>query len=341
MRRVPLTDEHLTEVRNIIHGAFAPLTGFMDKRTVLSVLEKMKLPDGTTWPLPIILDVPEPIEGEAILTDKDGNDVAKMAITDTFQVDRDHLCRHAFATTDPDHPGVAHVHALHRYLIGGTLEEIDCPYACLTPSQLRQAFRDRGWRTIVAFQTRNPPHRAHEYLQRCALEMTDGLLIQPVIGKKKQGDFRDPVIMGAYHTLIDTFYPTDRVILSPLPLTMRYAGPREALLHAIVRRNFGCTHFIFGRDHAGVGDYYGPFDAHGIFDAINDLGITILRMDHALYCPVCDGFVTQKTCPHNDHLKLSGTEVRRRLQAKEELPKEFMRKAVFDHIISHDTLFVD
>lgn len=352
--QIKISDELVKEVKNICRGVFSPLTGFLGQDDFTRVVEEMRLGDGQVWPLPIVLDVSED-EAEKIsdgqkvlLKDSQGNLIAEMRVAEKFHYDKEKFCRGVFGTFDPTHPGVAMVNRMSPVLLGGELSLIDFsrdPFSKynLDPIETRILFKAKGWRTVVGFQTRNVSHRAHEYLQRCALEMVDGLFINPVIGEKKGGDFQDQVILDAYQKLIDQFYPKNRVIMSILPLRMRYAGPREAVFHALVRKNFGCTHFVVGRDHAGVGDFYGPYDAQMIFDRLPGLGIQIMKFEHSFYCPKCGGMATMKTCPHNDHdrIKPSGTEIREKLIKGEDVSPEVMRPEICEVIKECDNPFFE
>ena len=256
-----LDADQIREVKNIARGAYSPLTGFLRQADFTRVVEEMRLVDGTVWSIPVVLDAPESFQSEAnagsdiLLTDSDGTPIAELRNIERYQFDPDHLCSNVYLTTDKDHPGVRYTYEMHPWLIGGDIWLYDNAKTShdqyeLTPSETRALFAGKGRETVVAFQTRNPPHRGHEYIQRCALEQVDGLFIQPVLGTKKSGDFKDDYIFGAYEILLDNYFGHARTALGALPLKMRYAGPREAVFHATVRQNFGCTHMIVGRDHA-------------------------------------------------------------------------------------------
>jgi sulfate adenylyltransferase len=317
-------DQYL-ELEKIGLGAFAPLDGFMDEAQFRSVVEGMRLPGGAVFPLPVVLAVGEreaaALRGEAAVSlFHEGMEVGRLHPRDFYRVDRADAARNIFGTDDRRHPGVDYFMSLPDVFVGGRVEllrraSFDISADELSPAQTKAMFRERGWRRVVGFQTRNVPHRAHEYLQRVALEHADGLFIQPLVGRKRGGDYTPQAIMAGYRALVGAFLPRERVVLGILSTLMRYAGPREAVFHALIRRNYGCTHFIVGRDHAGVGDWYGLYDAHELtrrFDG--DLGIEIMRLSGPYFCPDCDGIVTERTCPHHagpDIRQISGTDMRR------------------------------
>lgn len=297
------------EFENIALGALAPLDGFMTEEQFISVVRDMRLPGGEVFPLPVTLGMtPEQADSvrdaSRIALVYGGVEVGELSPDSVFSCDKRAAARDVFGTDDPAHPGVAHFLDAGDVMVGGKVRlkqrvETEISRYELTPEEARAEFAARGWRTVVGFQTRNVPHRAHEHLQRLALERADGLFVQPLIGLRKAGDYAPQAIMISYRALIDDFYPADRVVLGALSATMRYAGPREAVFHALIRRNYGCSHFIVGRDHAGVGDYYGKYDAQELtrrFDG--DLGIEILRFSGPFHCAVCDGIVTERSCPH-------------------------------------------
>lgn len=325
-------------------GAVSPLTGFLTHYDYERVVTEMRLTNGQVWSIPITLPVDREFaasikEGQRVaLQEPDGHLLAIVTVQEKFDYDKQHEAREVFGTEDEKHPGVARLYKQGDVLLGGPIEVINLPsnrpfmeYR-RTPAETRAYFAAKGWRTVVGFQTRNPVHRSHEYLQKVALEMVDGLLLHPLVGETQAEDIPADVRMASYKVLLDNYYPHDRTLLSVFPAAMRYAGPREAIFHAQCRRNYGCTHFIVGRDHAGVGNYYGTYDAQRIFDNFTfaELGITPLMFEHTFYCMKCEAIVSSKTCPHDktQHLVFSGTEVRRRLRAGEPLPHEFTRPEV-------------
>ncbi|EDP62494.1 sulfate adenylyltransferase [alpha proteobacterium BAL199] len=326
MIALALTDDQYLELEKIGLGAFAPLDGFMAEEAFRSVVDTMRLPDGTPFPLPVVLDVDADVAtriraGDSLDLRYQGRSVGRLLADSVFGCDKPEIARKVYGTDSPKHPGVAHFLSQGDRFVGGRvtlLERADFDFSPfeLTPDQTKAVFRERGWGTVVGFQTRNVPHRAHEYLQRIALEIADGLFVQPLVGRKKPGDYTPQAILTGYRTLIERFYPSGRVLLGVLSTAMRYAGPREAVFHAIVRRNYGCTHFVVGRDHAGVGDFYGLYDAHALtrqFDG--ELGIEVLRLAGPFYSQFCQAIVTERTCPAHligtdDVIEVSGTRIR-------------------------------
>lgn len=339
---------------NLAQGVYSPLEGFMSRNDFLKVVNDITLESGVPWPLPVVLDVDAEMAneikpGERIgITRPDGAPVGSLDVDSVYRYNEDEVCTQLFGTTDEEHPGVQTVQSKAPFFIGGPIKAF--PGAItrqdnhdITPKETRVLFKKCGWETVVGFQTRNVPHRAHEYLQKSALEHVDGLLIQPKIGEKKAGDYTNKAILEGYQTLIDNYYPTDRVVLSMFKSRMWYAGPREAIFDSIVRKNYGCTHFIIGRDHAGVGNYYGDFEAQQLFDAIGNIGIEPLYYHYAFYCRVCDGIVSEKICPHDSdhHLEPSGTKLRNMLSGGENPPAELMRPEVAETVLLLDDVFVN
>ena len=336
--KIEINFDRVLDVKNIARGVYSPLEGFLGKEDLESVLDNMRLASGVAWSIPIVLDVlaekADSVKGyeKVLLVDSKDKAVAVFNLDEIYTYDKKKYAECVYRTTEEEHPGVKRLNQKGEVLLGGTIDLIDNskePFYeyNLDPVETRVLFKEKGWNTVAAFQTRNPPHRAHEYLQKTALESVDGLFINPVIGKKKAGDFKDEVIMEAYGSLVKNHYPKNRVVLSILPMQMRYAGPREAIFHAIIRKNFGCTHFIVGRDHAGVGNYYGTYEAQEIFEKLPDLGVTPLKFEHSAYCKICKGMVTAKTCPHDKEnwIAPSGTKVRAIVSEKQMPPEEFMR----------------
>ena len=338
------------DLEMIAIGAFSPLTGFMNQADFTRVCKEMRLANGTVWPIPVTLCPPDEVAakinvGQRIaLKDDAGRVLALMSVTEKYAHDKALEIPNVYKTEDEAHPGVKIVKTQGNTCLAGSIDVINPNYepefseVRLPPARTREAFEKKGWSTIAAFQTRNPIHRAHEYLTKCALEITDGLLIHPLVGETKSDDIPADVRMACYQVLIDKYYNKDRTMLTVMPLAMRYAGPREAILHSIIRKNYGVTHFIVGRDHAGVGNYYGTYDAQKIFnqfDLPKDLGITPLNFEHSSWCKICEGMVSAKTCPHGPETKvfLSGTKVRDMLKAGQRPPMEFSRPEVADILI--------
>jgi sulfate adenylyltransferase len=340
-----VTPAEAADLRALATGAYSPLVGFMGAKEHQSVVESMRLPDGPLWPIPVCLGLPDGIRvdgGRLALRDPQGHLLGVLEVVEVFDRDRQAEAQLVYGTSDPAHPGVARVLAAPSRAVAGPIqavvESLEGPVGAraLTPAETRATFAERGWATVVGFQTRNPVHRAHEYLMKCALETVDGLLLHPLVGPTKEGDVPAEVRMRAYEAVLG-YFPSERVLLAALVAPMHYAGPREAILHALVRKNYGCTHFIVGRDHAGVGSYYGPFDAQQLLASLpaEDLGIVPLRFDNAFYCRRCLAMATTKTCPHPDseHVALSGTQVRAMLAAGQLPPPEFSRVEVAELLI--------
>lgn len=339
--RLEVPSEFLFDAEKLATGAYSPLDSFADRRTLDSILRRWKLPDGTVWPIPIVLPVERELEKreEVLLTQK-GRPVARLRVRECYPFDRKAFAKGVYGTDDPAHPNVAEVERWPPLLAAGRVELIARPDSGLkepepTPAETRAEFRSRGWETVVGYQTRNPPHRAHEYLQRCALEQVDGLFIHPVVGKLKADDFPAAAILEAYRVLAGV-YPRGRFFLAPLSIAMRYAGPRAAVFLALVRKNYGCTHYIVGRDMAGVGKFYGPYDAQEALARWN-LGITPLFFRDVFWCDRCGSMATEKTCghPREESRTLSGTEIRRKLRAGEPVPPEMIRPEVADVLRRH------
>jgi sulfate adenylyltransferase len=340
----------LSDLEMLAVGALSPLTGFVGEADYLSILETMHLSNGLAWAIPVTLsltddDVKRIGAGNsvALLPWEGGDPIAVLDVAEVFKRDRQKEALGVYATEDLEHPGVRALQEAGDFCLAGTVRALALPehddflpYR-LTPAQTRAAFAERGWRTVVGFQTRNPIHRAHEYLQKCALEIVDGLLVHPLVGATKDDDVPADVRMRCYEALFEGYYPKDRAMVSVFPAAMRYAGPREAVWHAICRKNYGCTHFIVGRDHAGVGSYYGTYDAQRIFEELDpgELGITPLMFEHSFWCNACEGMASPKTCPHGEgsRVSLSGTKVREMLRAGERPPAEFSRPEVADILI--------
>ncbi len=338
---VKLGARETADLEMLASGAFTPLTGFMGEADYKSSRDNMRLASGAPWSIPITLGVDEATArslktgSDIALTHENGTRLAVMKLAEIYKVDREAEAKAVFGTSEDAHPGAKNVTSTPPYSLGGRVtlfEEIPgrtfMEYR-LEPRDTRAAFRERGWKKIVAFQTRNPTHRAHEYIQKAALEVCDGLLLHPLVGETKGDDVPAAVRMETYKVLIDLYYPKNRVMLSVMPAHMRYGGPKEAILHAIIRRNYGCTHFIVGRDHAGVGSYYGTYDAQKIFDNFKpeEIGITTLNFENTFFCKKCESMASYKTCPHEDadRLLLSGTKVRELLRAGQAPPPEYTR----------------
>lgn len=346
-----LNSVNLSDLEMIAVGAMSPLTGFMGKADYENVVNNMRLANGLPWSIPITLPVSREladnyaIGSDIALVESDGHLVGLLELAEKFDYDKVHEAKNVYRTDEEKHPGVARLYAQGDVYLAGEVWLIDMPQQAKTefpefrhtPEQTRKMFALNGWNKIVAFQTRNPIHRSHEYIQKTALEIVDGLFLHPLVGETKADDIPADVRMTSYQTLLRDYYPPDRVLLGVFPAAMRYAGPREAIFHALCRKNYGCTHMIIGRDHAGVGNYYGTYDAQQMFNnfTAEEIGITPLKFEHTFYCKKCGGIVSAKTCPHpeEDHVVLSGTKVRQMLERGEMLPPEFTRPEVAQVLI--------
>jgi len=341
---IQLNPFEVSDLEMLAIGAFSPLEGFMGRADYDRVIKDKRLASGLPWTLPVTLAVDQEkadslkSASRVALADANGALLAVLEIQDVFRYDREAEVLAVFLTANDDHPGARYVASRGDWIVGGPVHVFRRPNADhfskyrLDPADTRRLFEEKGWKTVVGFQTRNPVHRAHEYIQKSALEIVDGLLLHPIAGETKSDDISLEVRLRCYEVLLENYYPRDRAQLALNPASMRYAGPREAIFHAIMRRNYGCTHFIVGRDHAGVGDYYGTYDAQKIFDTVDmaKLGIQPLKFEHAFFCTRCRQMVSRKTCPHGkeNHIFLSGTKVRELLSRGERPPAEFSRPEV-------------
>lgn len=343
--RLHLSSRELGDLEMLGMGAFSPLGGFMTRDDWLGVCQDMQMADGSFWPIPITLattkeraDALKPGQ-DALLCDGDDHAIGQIEVSEVYRADKDCEAAAVFGTQDKHHPGVATLYAHPDHYVSGPVKVFargkiarQFPDHCLTPMVMRQRFEERGWHKVVAFQTRNPLHRAHEHITKEALQGCDGLLIHSTLGRLKQGDLPAAVRLRAIAALVTKYYAKDRVVSAGYPLAMRYAGPREALLHALFRQNYGCSHLIIGRDHAGVGDYYGPYDAQRIFTQIPEgsLAIQPLHVEWVFWCAKCQKMTTARDCPHDpsEHLLLSGTQLRQLLSSGAEVPAHFSRPEV-------------
>jgi sulfate adenylyltransferase len=342
LKQIHITSREASDLIMMGIGAFTPLSGFMGKEDWQGVCDDFKMADGTFWPIPITLSTDEEVsDGEELsLVDAEtGTAIATMKVTEKYTIDKDHECKAVFTTTDTEHPGVAKVMGQGRYNLGGPVKVISESYypdqfkgLYQRPAESRKIFEDMGWKRVAALQLRNPMHRSHEFLAKIAVEVMDGVYIHQLVGKLKAGDIPADIRVRAIQALVDNYFVKGTVVQGGYPMEMRYAGPREALLHATFRQNYGCSHMIIGRDHAGVGDYYGPFDAQKIFDQIPEGGLKCqnLNIDWTFHCYKCGGMASMRTCPHGkeDRLLLSGTMVRKTLSEGGDLPAEFSRPEV-------------
>jgi sulfate adenylyltransferase len=346
LRKIPLDSRAVSDVLMLAMGAYTPLDGFMRHDDWRGSCRDMKLAGGLFWPIPITLavgkDVADSIRAEeavALVDAESGESLALMNVREKYSIDKRFEAEHVYRTADPKHPGVAKVLGQGDVNLAGPVRVIDeadyavkYPKLYIRPAESRAMFLDRGWSKVAAFQTRNPMHRSHEYLVKIAIEVSDGVFIHQVLGKLKEGDIPAEVRTRAIQAMIDNYFRPSTVIQAGYPIEMRYAGPREALLHALIRQNFGCSHLIVGRDHAGVGNYYGPFDAHHIFDELWEGALVTkpLKIDVTFYCRKCYGMATAKTCPHDPkfHISISGTQQREMLSTDADIPPEFSRPEV-------------
>jgi sulfate adenylyltransferase len=343
LETLTLTSRELSDLDMLASGALSPLEGFMGQEDYESVLESMRLTSGLPWALPVCLAIDAAPAGDhVLLADEAGRPYAVLDVDDVYEYDKEREAQQSFRTTDAAHPGVARLYDQRPLYVAGRVTVFDraeppFPQLAKDPAETRAEFAERGWRRVVGFQTRNPIHRAHEYLTKVALETVDGLLVHPLVGDTKSDDVPSVTRVECYRVLLDGYYPAERVVLSAFPAAMRYAGPREAIWHAICRKNYGCSHFIVGRDHAGVGDYYGTYDAQLIFDEFepHELDIEPMFFEHSFWCRACGSMASAKTCPHEreQHVFLSGTKVREMLGAGELPPSEFSRPEVAEVLI--------
>lgn len=352
---ITISEDLANDVENIADGIFSPLEGFLSQQDYESVISKGRLSNDLAWTIPIVLDAEESLankmkeSGDVLLKNPQDKEIAIFHVEEKFTYDKTATIQGVYGTTDSKHPGVSKTMAMKNFLLGGKIDYLHRPEESeirkyrLSPTQTREAFLKAGWKTIVAFQTRNPPHVAHEMLQKTAITTRDGVFVNPLIGKKKPGDFKDEVIIKSYETMIANYYPENRCKLATLHTEMRYAGPKEAIHHAIMRQNYGCTHIIIGRDHAGVGNYYDPFAAHKIFDDYVDLEISPIFFPAFFYYKKCLTFTNQKACPHDieSREQISGTKLREMIQ-NGQAPSEFiLRPEVSKIILNYEKPFVE
>lgn len=352
---VTISEDLANDVENIADGIFSPLEGFLGQEDFESVVSRGRLAGGLPWTIPIILDVDEQTAlkikeaGDVLLQNPAGTGVAILHAEETYAFEKTKTAQGIYGTTDASHPGVAKTLSMKDHLVGGRIDYLQRPASAeirryrLTPTQTREAFAEAGWKTICAFQTRNPPHVAHEMLQKTSITTRDGVFVNPIIGRKKPGDFVDEVIVKCYEVMIANYYPENRCRLGTLHTEMKYAGPKEAIHHAIMRQNYGCTHIIIGRDHAGVGKFYDPFAAQKIFADYSDLEIAPVFFPAFFYCNECLTYTTPKACPHDDKSKeqISGTALREMIKNGQAPSKYILRPEVARVILDHPKPFVD
>ena len=353
MPRKEITINEARDLTNIGHGVFSPLEGYMTREDFENVIIEGRLSNDLPWTIPIVMDaskeeIKEFLEGDEIALFYENIPIATLEIEEIYPFDKKTYAKKVFGTDSLEHPGVAELFKKKDFLLGGKIYLInDVPTKFskykLWPKETRILFKERGWRTIVGFQTRNAPHIGHEYVQKTALTFVDGLFMNPLVGKKKKGDFRDEAIIEAYETLFKNYYPSNVATIAILETEMRYAGPREAIFHAIIRKNYGCTHFIVGRDHAGVGNFYSPYEAQEIFYEYPDLGIIPLFFRSFFYCKKCGGVVNEKICPHGKEFRInfSGTKIRKMLLEGKKPPETMMRPEVAETILNFSNPFID
>ena len=353
-QRLIIDQDSLLDLENIAVGVYSPLKGFMDEEEFKSVTIRKRLPNNLPWTIPIVLPLPNAKtrrisrNSEILLCNEHNSPIGLIKVKDIYIVDKDNAAKHIFGTNSVKHPGVHKFYHSGDTFIGGEIWLIQKNKYMfhsfnLTPIEVRKLIDRKRWKTVAGFQTRNIPHRAHEFLQKIGLSLVDGILIHPIIGWKKKGDFNPGMIIKAYKILISHYYPKDRVIFSGLATAMRYAGPLEAVFHAIIRKNFGCTHFIVGRDHAGVGGFYDKYAAHRIFDKFPDLEIVPMLLNGPYYCKKCLSVVSDKICPHSHthNIEISGTFIRRMILQHKRVPEEYLRKELADFIYAHkDKCFI-
>ena len=352
---ITISEDLANDVENIADGIFSPLEGFLGQQDFESVISRGRLANDLAWTIPIVLDVDEETankmkeSGDVLLENPDGIGIAVLHVEEVYTFDKEKAAKGVYGTNDTAHPGVAYTMSMKDFLVGGKIDFIQRPNDTeirknrLTPKQTREAFAQAGWKTICAFQTRNPPHVAHEMLQKTSITTRDGVFVNPVIGKKKSGDFVDEVIVKCYETMIEHYYAENRCKLGTLHTQMKYAGPKEAIHHAIMRQNYGCTHIIIGRDHAGVGKFYDPMAAQKIFSDYPELEIAPVFFPAFFYCRKCLTYTTPKACPHDndDKEQISGTALREMIQNGQAPSQFILRPEVAQVILDHPKPFVD